>query len=57
MLAFDMEAKKLVFLRDYWRGDVDGTEKEGDSIHALLDFEGCSKYCTFWKGKKTSAII
>ena len=31
-----METEKIVFLKDYWRADVDGMEKEGD-IYALLE--------------------
>jgi hypothetical protein len=30
MLAFDIEEREIVFLKDYWRADVDGMEKEGD---------------------------
>ena len=36
MLAFDMEKEKIVFLKDYWRADVDGMEKEG-KIYELLE--------------------
>jgi hypothetical protein len=28
MLAFDMETREIIFLKDYWRADVDGMEKE-----------------------------
>jgi hypothetical protein len=36
MLAFNMETREVVFLKDYWRADVDGMEKEG-KIYALLE--------------------
>ena len=36
MLAFDMEKEKIVFLKDYWRADVDGMDKEG-KIYELLE--------------------
>ena len=27
MMAFNMELREIVFLKDYWRADVDGMEK------------------------------
>lgn len=36
MLAFDLANKQLVFLKDYWRPDVDTIAKEGD---IYLDLE------------------
>ena len=36
MLAFDMEKKNIVFLKDYWRADVDGMDTEG-KIYELLE--------------------
>ena len=36
MLAFDIEMGEIIFLKDYWRADVDGMEKEGE-IYALLE--------------------
>jgi hypothetical protein len=36
MLAFDIEASGIIFLKDYWRADVDSTEKGGE-IYALLE--------------------
>jgi hypothetical protein len=35
-LAFDLTEGELVFLKDYWRPDVDDVEKEG-SIYAILE--------------------
>jgi hypothetical protein len=35
MLAFDIQKEDIVFLKDYWRADVDGMEKEGE-IYKLL---------------------
>lgn len=35
MLAFDLAHKKLVFLKDYWRPDVDNIEKEGEIYRDL----------------------
>jgi len=36
MLAYDIETKDAVFLKDYLRVDVDGMEKEGE-IYVLLE--------------------
>jgi hypothetical protein len=47
MLAFDMETSKIVFLKDYWRTDAEGTEKEGN-IYALLE---AKKVPNIWKGE------
>jgi hypothetical protein len=30
MLVFNTETREIVFLKDYWRADVDGMEKEGE---------------------------
>ena len=35
MLAFNTEMSKIVFLKDYWRADVGGMEKEG-KIYVLF---------------------
>ncbi|KJA18888.1 hypothetical protein HYPSUDRAFT_44722 [Hypholoma sublateritium FD-334 SS-4] len=35
MLAFDLTRKRLVFLKDYWRPDVDNIEKEGEIYRDL----------------------
>jgi len=37
-LAFDLTEGELIFLKDYWRPDVDDVEKEG-SIYAILEGE------------------
>jgi len=50
MLAFNMETKQVVFLKDYWRADVDGMEKEGE-IHAILESKGVPNIA-FWKGER-----
>jgi len=39
MLAFNTETREIVFLKDYWRANVDGMKKEGD-IYALLESKG-----------------
>ena len=44
MLAFDIEMEEVVFLKDYWRADVDGMEKEGD-IYGILESPS-SVHCT-----------
>ena len=49
MLAFDMEKREIVFLKDYWRADVDGIEKEGD-IYALLESNRVPNIASFGKG-------
>jgi hypothetical protein len=49
MLAFDMETRGIVFLKDYWRVDVDGIEKEGD-IYALLESNCVPNIAPFGKG-------
>ena len=49
MLAFDMEMKEIVFLKDYWRADVDGMEKEG-KIYVLLEAKGVPNIVPFGKG-------
>ncbi|KAF8872107.1 hypothetical protein CPB84DRAFT_1967539 [Gymnopilus junonius] len=38
MLAYDLEADALVYLKDYWRADADGMEKEGDIYTILEDY-------------------
>lgn len=35
MLAFDLTTKQLVFIKDYWRPDVDNIEKEGEIYRDL----------------------
>ena len=49
MLAFNMETKEIVFLKDYWRADVDGMEKEGE-IYALLEAKYVPNIAPFGKG-------
>ena len=48
LLAFNMETKEIVFLKDYWRADVDGMEKEGE-IYALLEAKGVLNIAPFGK--------
>ena len=49
MLGFNMETKQIVFLKDYWRADVDGMEKEG-KIWSLLESKGIPNIVPFGKG-------
>ena len=49
MLAFNMETREIVFLKDYWRADVDGMEKEGE-IYALLESKNVPNIAPFGKG-------
>jgi hypothetical protein len=49
MLAFNMETKEIIFLKDYWRADVDSMEKEGE-IYALLEAKGVPNIAPFGKG-------
>jgi hypothetical protein len=49
MLAFDMEKREIVFLKDYWRTAVGGVEKEGD-IYALLESKRVPNTAPFGKG-------
>jgi hypothetical protein len=49
MLAFNTETREIVFLKDYWRADVDGMEKEGE-IYALLESKGVPNIAPFGKG-------
>jgi Fungal protein kinase len=49
MLAFDMEGGTIVFLKDYWRPDVDGMQKEGE-IYVLLESKGVPNIAPFGKG-------
>jgi hypothetical protein len=49
MLAFDVEAGEIVFLKDYWRADVDGMEKEGE-IYERLESNHVANIATFGKG-------
>ena len=44
-----METREIVFLKDYWRADVDGMEKEGE-IYALLESKGVPNIPPFGKG-------
>jgi len=48
MLAFNMETREIVFLKDYWRANVDGMEKEGD-IYALLESKRVPNIAPFGK--------
>jgi hypothetical protein len=49
MLAVNMETREVVFLRDYWRGDVGGTMKEC-KIYALLESKGVPNIAPVGKG-------
>jgi Fungal protein kinase len=49
MLAFDIEKGNIVFLKDYWRADVDGMDKEGD-VYALLKSNRVPNIPPFGKG-------
>jgi hypothetical protein len=49
MLAFNTETREIIFLKDYWRADVDGMEKEGE-IYALLESKGVPNIAPFGKG-------
>lgn len=49
MLAFDTEIREIVFLKDYWRADVDGMKKEGE-IYALLASKRVPNIAPFGKG-------
>ncbi|KAF9476315.1 hypothetical protein BDN70DRAFT_863521 [Pholiota conissans] len=49
MLAFDLTEKELHFLKDFWRADVDGIDKEGD-IYQLLKSKGVSNIAPFGMG-------
>jgi hypothetical protein len=49
MLAFNMEMREIDFLKDYWRADVDGMEKEG-KIYTLLEAKGVPNIAPFGKG-------
>jgi hypothetical protein len=49
MLAFNMETREIVFLKNYWRADMDGMEKEGD-IYALLESKDVPNIAPFGKG-------
>ena len=49
MLAFDMEKGTIVFLKDYWRADVNGMEKEGE-IYAILESKDVPNIPPFGKG-------
>ena len=49
MLAFNTETEEIIFLKDYWRADVDGMEKEGE-IYALLESKSIPNIAPFGKG-------
>jgi hypothetical protein len=49
MLVFDMETRYIIFLKEYWRADVDGMEKETE-IYALLELKGVPNILPFEKG-------
>ena len=48
-LVFNMETKYIVFLKDYWRADVDCMEKDSE-IYVLLESKGVSNITPFGKG-------
>jgi hypothetical protein len=49
MLAFNMETKEIIFLKEYWRADVDSMEKEGE-IYVLLEAKDVPNIAPFGKG-------
>ena len=49
MLAFDVEAGEIVFLKDYLRADVDGMKKEGE-IYEWLESNRMPNIPPFGKG-------
>ena len=49
MFAFDVEAREIVFLKDYWRADVDGMKKEGE-IYTRLESNNVPNIAPFGKG-------
>jgi len=51
MLAFNMETKEIIFLKDYWRADV-GRYGEGRRNLRAPGIKGRSKYRAFWKGER-----
>jgi hypothetical protein len=48
MLVFDMETRKIVFLKDCWRAEGDRVEKKG-KIYALLESNSVPN--NIWKGE------
>jgi hypothetical protein len=54
MLAYDIETKDAVFLKDYLRVDVDGTEK--GEIYALLESNRVPNIAPFGRGMMTICI-
>ena len=55
MLAVDIEMGGIVFLKDYWRADVDGTEKKGE-IYALLESHLVPNISLFGRGNDTRPL-
>ena len=49
ILAFNMETREIVFLKYYWRADVDDMKKEGE-IYALLESKVVPNIAPFGKG-------
>jgi hypothetical protein len=49
MLVFKTEMREIVFLKDYWRADVDSMKKEGE-IYMLLKSKGVPNIVPFGKG-------
>ncbi|KAF8193751.1 hypothetical protein BJ912DRAFT_230456 [Pholiota molesta] len=49
MLAFDLTEKRLVFLKDYWRANVDRMEKEGE-IYRILQAKNVPHIAPFGMG-------
>ncbi|KAH9038582.1 hypothetical protein EDB85DRAFT_2141809 [Lactarius pseudohatsudake] len=39
-IAYDLETTNLVYLKDFWRTDCDGIQKEGDVYRELHDAQG-----------------
>jgi hypothetical protein len=53
MLAFDMEAGEIVFLKAYWRADVDGMKKKGE-VYEWLESNCVLNIAPFRKGNDVS---
>jgi hypothetical protein len=49
MLAFDVEASEVVFMKDYWRTDVNGMKKEGE-FYTRLESNHVPNIAPFGKG-------
>ena len=56
MVAFDIETREIVFLKDYHGVDVDGMKKEGD-IGSLLESNCVPNFTHFGKGDNLCSHI